>query len=660
MATEPVVEKIQTAMQHHQTGRLDEAESLYRQVLESDPAQPQALHMLGVLSHQRGKSEEGVRLIEKALTFDPNAPVLHNNLGLVFLAQEEFQRARTCFESAIRIAPAYAEAHRNLGNVLVKQGEPLNAINCFRQCIAQAPQNAPAYDNLGAALDALKKYDEAAAAYRRAVELNPNFAQAWYNLGNALLASRRQFESIEPYRRALQIEPNMARAHNNLAQALKGLARMRESIDHYRKAVEARPDIASTFSNMVYALHFLPDYDIKALDEEHREWARRFERPLASELKTHNNDRSPERRLRIGYVSPDFRNHSMASTLVPMLEGHAHEGYEIFCYADIPQPDDVTRRLRAAADVWRETHKLSPSELAELIRSDQIDVLIDLTLHLAENRLLVFARKPAPVQVSFLGHPGSTGLSNIEYRITDHYLDPPGLNDEFYPEKCLRLPDCYWCYERIGPSPEVSALPALEKGYITFGCLNNFTKVSPLVIGYWASIIRSVPRSRLLVLVNEGDPVSRNTTDLFAENGFPIDRLDVVSRRAPVEYLKLYHRVDLGLDPYPYNGHSTTCDSLWMGVPVVSLAGRTAVSRGGLSILSNAGLPDWAKHTPEDYIAAAVEKSSDLASLAQLRGRLRQQFQCSPVMDGPRFARNLEALYRQVWREWCARSEQRA
>ncbi len=640
------------AMQHHQAGRLDAAELLYRTVLQHAPNSPQALQMLGVLLHQRGKSDEGVELLEKAVSLEPNNVVSHLNMGLVFLAQRQRERAIACFETAVKIAPTHAMAHEKLGTALLAHGKPQEAINSLQQWVALAPQDPVAYGWLGSALDATGMHEAASIAFKRAVALNPNFALAYFNLGNAYRGMQRPAAALAPYRRAIELEPNMAQAHNNLAGALKDLGRLNETIVHYRKAAELRPDIACHYSNLLYSLHFLPEYDIQAIFEAHREYARRYEAPLANEIRPHPNDRSPERRLRIGYVSPDFKHHSMASNLVPLLEGHSHADFEIFCYASVAKPDSVTQRLRRTADVWRDIHGVADADAAELIRNDRIDILVDLTLHLADNRLLVFARKPAPLQVSYLGHPSTTGLSSIDYRITDHYLDPPGMNDEFYSEKCLRLPDCYWCYQRVDGSPDVNALPARTNGYITFGCLNNSSKISPMVIGLWSQILRAVPNSRLLVRANDCE----GTKDFFVETGFPMERLALMSwRRTTFEYLKLYNLVDLGLDPYPYNGHSTTCDSLWMGVPVVSLAGRTAVSRGGLSILSNVGMPELVASTAEQYIEIAQQLATDLRRLESYRQTLRERLTRSPITDGVRFARNLEGLYRQIWRGRCGR-----
>jgi predicted O-linked N-acetylglucosamine transferase (SPINDLY family) len=295
---------------------------------------------------------------------------------------------------------------------------------------------------------------------------------------------------------------------------------------------------------------------------------------------------------------------------------------------------------------------MTDEAVEQRIREDRVDVLVDLTLHMAQNRLLVFARKPAPVQVTFAGYPGTTGLSAIDYRLTDPYLDPPDFDDHCYAEESLRLADTFWCYDPPSGEPAVNPLPALEKGYVTFGCLNNFCKINPVVLKLWAQVLKAVERSQIMVLAAEGSH-RRQTLDLLGREGIASDRVTFVARQSGRKYLELYHRIDMGLDTFPYNGHTTSLDSFWMGVPVVSLAGQTAVGRGGLSILSNLGLTELAAHDCERYIGIAVDLANNRPRLAELRATLRQRLQDSPLMDAPRFARNVEAAYRAMWQRWC-------
>jgi len=302
--------------------------------------------------------------------------------------------------------------------------------------------------------------------------------------------------------------------------------------------------------------------------------------------------------------------------------------------------------------VWRDSADWSDSELANRIRADQIDILVDLALHTNGNRLQVFARKPAPVQVTWLGYPGTTGLASMDYRLTDPYLDPPGERDAFYTEKSIRLPHCFWCYGPIRQAVEVSALPALSAGYMTFGCLNNFTKVSRAVLTLWASLLSAVPNSRLRIHMTR-DRQSKVIAQ-FAELGIEANRIRFAEKQPFVKYLEDYNRIDIALDPFPYAGGTTTCDALWMGVPTVTLRGHTAVGRGGVSILSNVGLTDWIAENPGQYVSIAKNKAADLPALAELRANLRERMRQSPLMDGKRFTDEMESAYRQMWKNWCS------
>jgi predicted O-linked N-acetylglucosamine transferase (SPINDLY family) len=356
--------------------------------------------------------------------------------------------------------------------------------------------------------------------------------------------------------------------------------------------------------------------------------------------------------LRIGYVSADFRIHVASFFTAPLLSQHDHRQFEIFCYANVAHPDELTDRLRSCADGWRSIVALSDQQVADLVRSDQIDILVDLAMHTAGNRLLVFARKPAPVQVTWLAYPGTTGLSAIDYRLTDPYFDPPRLFDDCYSEESFRLPDTFWCYSPLAETPPVNALPALQNGSITFGCLNHFCKINDGVLALWAQVLQAVPQSRLLLLTPRGQARERVLAKL-APAGIAASRLEFADRQPRREYLQQYQRIDLALDPFPCNGGTTTLDAFWMGVPTVTLVGKTVVGRAGWSQLCNLGLQELAAQTPEQYVARAAQLAGDLPRLQELRATLRQRMQQSPLMDAPRFARGVEQAYREMWRRWC-------
>jgi protein O-GlcNAc transferase len=335
------------------------------------------------------------------------------------------------------------------------------------------------------------------------------------------------------------------------------------------------------------------------------------------------------------------------------MQNHGHQEAEVFCYSQVREPDAFTHRLQQLSGHWRSTVGFTDEQVCKQVREDQIDILVDLKLHTPNNRLLVFALKPAPVQVTWLGYPGSTGLSTIDYRLSDPYLDPLDMDETIYSEKTIRLPDTFWCYHPLdGHDIPVNALPAQNAGTITFGCLNNFSKLNEGILALWAQVLRQVDGSRLLLLANRGAHQDR-TRRFLSEREVDPQRVTFAPRQHRVDYFKLYHRVDVQLDSFPCNGHTTSLDSFWMGVPVVTLVGQTPFSRAGWSQLSNLGLTELAGHTPDQFVKIAVDLARDLPRLQTLRSTLRQRMEQSPLMDAPRFARNIEAAYRQMWRKWC-------
>jgi protein O-GlcNAc transferase len=373
-------------------------------------------------------------------------------------------------------------------------------------------------------------------------------------------------------------------------------------------------------------------------------------------IEPHGNDATPDRRLRVGCISADFRDHVAGINFLPFLREYDRDSLEIFCYSSSRYVDQATPRFRETSDVWRVIEGMNDAAVAQMIRDDKIDILLDLSLHSAGNRLPIFARKPAPVQATFIGYPGSTGLDAMDYRLTDPYLDPPGESDQFYSEKSIRLPESFWCYDPEAmqvPNEPVTPLPALEKGYITFGCLNNFCKVNTHVMELWARVLREVPDSHLLLMVPPG-PTRQRVMDKFAHEKIDLCRLEYVERLSRREYLKTYKRIDLGLDTLPYNGHTTSLDSLWMGVPVVTLIGKTVVGRAGWSQLCNLGLPEMAADSPDQFVEIATNYAGHSARLSELRMGLRDRMRTSPLCDAKLFARNIETALRDIWRNWCA------
>jgi len=541
---------------------------------------------------------------------------------------------------------ALAQEHQAAGRLA-------EAESLCRQILAVQPNSPQVIQTLGIIACTQARNAEGIGWFEQAARLDPTVPAYHANLGLALATEGRMDEALHAYQRALELGPGPALLYNNYGNALRGVGRMDEALAVYRHAAL----IASSsldMSNLLWFLHFHPASTPKLILDEHVRWDHRFAQRLLDPAMRHSNDRSPDRRLRIGYVSADLREHPVGRFIAPVLAHHDRSVFEIFCYSDTPRHDALTKRLVGYASTWRDIAPLTEEDLAAVIRQDSIDILVDLALHSGGSRLLTFARKPAPVQVSWLGYPATTGLSAMDYRLTDPYLDPPGEGDEYYTEQSVRLPNSFWCYEPPVEQTSVNPLPATSRGSITFGSFNNTCKVNDVVLELWARAMQAVPGSRLLLLMPEGAARSRVMQKLTG-SGIEQSRIDFVPRQKRQQYLELYQQVDVALDTFPYTGHTTTQDSLWMGVPVVSLRGQTAVSRGSLSVLSNVGLPWLVAESPENFVSLAVQICSDLPRLAELRSSLRPRMMQSTLMDAPRFTRDLEAAFRQMWRKWCAR-----
>jgi protein O-GlcNAc transferase len=660
-------------------GRLDEAADRYRHALILRPDYAEAHNNLGIARMDRGELEAALTHYEQALRLKPDYPEAYNNRGNALARQRRWPEAVESYRRAVELNPAYALAHVNLGNALRGQGLRDEAAASYTGAIQLEPGRADAHNELGITLMEQGKFAEAIASYRRALELRPDFASAYNNLGIALLDTGAAEEAVSCYQQALYLQPDFAEAHNNLGLALaargqadeavacyeralqikpdyidalnnlgnahKDQGSLDEAIACYRRALDLKPDDAPIHSNLLFTLQYHPSYSPEEVFREHQRYAREHGPAEAEQARPAGRDLGG--RLRVGYVSPDFRDHVVAYFLEPILAAHDRGCFEITCYANVPRPDAVTERFRGYADRWRSLVGLSDAQAADLIRGDEVDVLVDLAGHTAGNRLPVFARRLAPVQVTYLGYIGTTGLPTVDYRVTDVYADPPGLTECYHSERLVRLPETALCY-RPGAGPDVaSAPPVRQNGHVTFGSFNNLAKVSEEVLAVWARVLAAVPRSRLLLKAAAGSPAGGRAREALARHGVDGDRLTLVGRAATRhEYLGLYDRVDVALDPFPYNGITTTCDALWMGVPVITLAGRTPVSRQGVSLLSNVGLAPLVADSPAGYVAVAAQLADDLAQLADWRSGLRGRMSGSPLMAPERLTRHLEAAYR--------------
>jgi protein O-GlcNAc transferase len=660
-------------------GRLSEAVACYRRAVELKPDFARARYNLGVVLSDLGKPDEALACYRRALELEPNFAEAHNNLGNALKSQGSPGEAVACYQRALELKPDYAAAHNNLGTALYDLGKPDEALACYRRAIQLKPDFALAHNNLGIALGNLGDLDEAVTCYRRALALEPNFALAHYNLGNALqdrgdlreaVACYRRALELEPdhaevhsnlgnalknqgdlegavacYRRALELKPDQAAAHNNLGNAFRDQGMLDLALACYRRALELKPDDATAHSNLLYTLHYCTGVTATALAEAHAEYDRRHAVRFGSAALRNEKIHDLHGRVRLGFVSRDLGRHPVGYFLVRVLENLDRKRHETICYSDRVKKDGLTRRIQTAATGWRDVMGMNDERLAEQIRADRIDILFDLAGHTACNRLLVFARKPAAIQISWIGYEGTTGLGAMDYLLADHLMVPPG-SERHYCETVLRMPDGYLCYDPPETAPPAGPPPFLNNGFATFGSFNNLAKITPEVVTVWARILRAAPTARLLMKYRGlGDrSVKQRFLDLFAVHDVGPERLDLGPWSSYSDYLATYREVDLTLDPFPFSGSATTCESLWMGVPVITCAGETFASRHSLCHLTNSGLTETIARDRDAYVELAVALAGDPARILALRSGSRERMAASPLCDGKRFARNLALL----------------
>jgi protein O-GlcNAc transferase len=670
----------------HQAGRHDIAVDYMKQSLLLAPGNEGFHSNLGISQHALGKFDEAAASFREALRLNPAFAEAHYNLGLALQAQEKLADAEACLRQALRLRPDYAEAHFQLGFVLGKLGRHEEAVASNQQALRLRPDHAEAHVNLGVAFKNQGKLDESVLCFQQAVRLKPDYGEAHYNLGWVSMRHGRLDLALTSFRQALRLKPNMADAHMNLGHALRALSEFDEAVDCYQqalrirpnfaeahnslgetfmkqgqldralacfqKALQSQPESAAFHSNVLFCLSHDPQADPDAVFAEHCRFGQLCQPAMLPP--PHPNDPDPERRLRIGYVSPDLCRYGLTRYVEPVLAHHDGQLVEIFCYADVRDPDAVTARLQNLVQGWRSTWRLSDDQLADRIRRDRIDILVDLTGHQKSNRLPAFAHKPAPVQVTWLGYLNTTGLTTIDYRLTDDMLDPPGepVRDT---EELMRLPGGMFCFAPPLDAPDVAPLPALRLGHLTFGSLHGLVKLNPRVFDLWSEVLRALPRARLLLfhdtLVGEAQERIRRQ---FSDRGIAGGRLDLRQGSCAPGYLGVYEEIDVSFDTFPWSGGVTTCEALWMGVPVLSLWGGRPASRNSAAILSRVGLADWAVATPEEYVGKAIYWAKNLAQLAELRTGMRDRMVAN-LCSGQRFTHVLEDAYRTMWRRWCER-----
>jgi len=634
-------------------GKQDEALASYQEAVRLDPNNAFAHSNLGALLKTKGRVDEAMTHLRHALRLNPNLAEAHNNLGNILSYQEHLDEALVSYQNALLLKPNLGEVHSNVGDIYARQGKLDEALASYREALRLEPRNASAHSNLGALFRLMGRIDDAIACLQNALRLNPNLAEAHNNLGNIYFDQARYDEALASYQKALNLRPDLDYIHSNLGSIYTRQGKLDEALASYREALRLGPRNALTHSNLLFLLNYHADYDEAALYAEHVRWGETYSQSPEN-IEVHSNSPEEDRQLRIGYICADFRNHPVGYFIEGVLAHHDKSRFEVYVYSNHPIQDDLTARLRGHAAQWRDIVGQTDQTVARQIRDDRIDILVDLAGHTAGNRLLTLALKPAPIQATWMSYIATTGLKAVDYIIADRYVIPEE-SEGYYVEQVARLPNVYLCFTPPQYPIEVSPLPALSRKEVTFGCFNNTAKLTPETIATWAKLLQLLPASRIFLKSASFDDerVKEHYRGLFAMHGVQAERLEFAGHSPRQELLAAYRGVDIGLDPFPYTGGTTTAEALWMGVPVISLRGNRFVSRIGESFLSNVGLGEYVVDSKDAYIAKAIALASDLPRLANTRRQLREQMLNSPLCDCRGFTRDLEAVYRKMWEKWC-------
>jgi len=593
-----------------------EAQAMCRRIADSAPEDAEAVHLLGLILFQRGQAEEACRHLRRS----------------------------------INLRPDIGRFHRNLAGVLGTLGLHDLALKHSQNAVGLENDSGLAHHNLGVAMERVGRLDEAIAAYRRSIDLDPNYAPAHSHLGNVLKQLGRIEEAIWAHRRAVTIDPASPKAQLHLAGSLWEHGNHSGVTACYRNMVKIVPSSAAVHSSLIFAMYHDPACSPLDRLREAVAWDRTHASPRKRSIRPHSNDPTPGRRLRVGFVSPDLIDHPCARNILPILRAFDREQMDVFCYSSSRQVDDMTRRLKSLAGGWRDVRRLSDDRVVEIIREDRIDVLIDLCGHMGETRLPIFAHRPAPVQVQ-LTFPGTTGLSTMDYRFTDVHSDPVGLAEQLHVEQLVRLPTAL-TYDP-GKVPPIEMPPILRTGHVTFGCLNRPMKITEQALAAWSQILHAVPRSKVVLLSGSHDGRNTRLETMLVEQGITLDRVRLVPRMPRSRFLELFSEIDIALDCFPYNGDATSLDGLWMGVPLVTLAGDSCVSRRGVSHLSTIGLRDLIADDVDEYVKLASELAGDVSRMQAMRSTLRDRVLASLLGDGPGYTLQFQAAVRDIWTRWC-------
>ena len=703
MTTTSIQRKLSRGYERHLAGDTQTAAQAYAEILAADPTHADAWHLSGLIAFHKRQYTDAEQLIRQALKNSPGQISYQSNLAAVLLAagkpadaehlcrqilkrdpgntdslkhlatalrrQDRPDEAANILRTAVRLAPADADLLCNLGAVLNDSGQLEEAMAILvraRTCRESQPE---IHLNLGAVLRQLGRSQEALLSLNRAIELSPGLAEAFTNRGNLLLEMKQPDQAVEDYQRALELNPQSISALSGLGQSLPVLGRWQEAIESVRLAgqIASRSTTVSTgsvtlslrrrmMSNLLYCSSLTPGLTRRDVFEMHVQWGQTIESAITPF--DHSAGSQPDKRLRIGYVSPDFRRHATMRFFVPFFESHDHAQFEIFAYSECACPDELTARLRSNCDGWRSTHGLSDQAVAELIRKDQIDILVDLAGHTNGNRLPSFAYRPAPVQASFLGYPNTTGLTRMDYLLADSIRENAD-STQYFSEQLVAMPHGACCFQPGDRTLQPSAPPCVQNGWITLGSTHRLEKLSHECLSLWALVMQQLPTARLLLIRDVLGSSERLRSRLMSQlqtAGIEPGRVDL-EWQIPANHLDIYARIDILLDVFPWPSGTTVYESLWMGVPMPSAANIGTGSNASASCLHHVGCPDLIAHSNQDYLQIVTDLARDTDRLIHLRNSLRSQMERT-VCNGERFCRDLEGVFRSMWRRHCGMSLQ--
>ena len=665
-----------------------DAATAFEQAIAVDAANVMAWVNLGNVQRKNDDWIAAVASFERAIELAPDMHEAHNNLGAALIDLNQDRRATECFERALQVKPDYPEPLFNLGRLALVHDNHARAAEWMQRALDVDAEHADAWVGMGLAVAGLGEMERMLECFRKAMEIRPDDPETFFslgavmidhgnlaggaqlleyglgirpdsvtalsNLGHAQHQLGRAGDAMRTFERVFALAPEHDQGQINYGNLLLSVGRVEEALAVHRAVRDRDASGLGGSSNVLLDLCYVCD-DQQQLEREHRSWSARLRDGLPSQL-DHKVDRDPQRKLRIGIVSADLRRHSVAYFLEPILRHLDREQFEVHAYSNAWVEDDVTRRLKPLAAGWRRIAGVPDGDSGQMIRDDSIDILIDLAGHTGGTRNFLFARRPAPVQASYLGYPTISGMPTIDFRITDWHVDPHDLTS-VDTEKPIRLPNSYFCYNPDPDAPPVNK-PAFERnGYITFGSFNNLAKLSPAAMAVWSRLLEESDDARLLIKckgLDDKDTQERMRQSLCGNSIDPARLILMPWEKGTVSHLEVYHQVDIGLDSFPYNGATTTCEALWMGVPVVSLEGHTHPGRMGASILRTAGLPELIASGTGDYVARCQSLAEDPQRLSYLREGMRERLRASPLLDGAGFGRDFGAALRAMWEQACA------